>query len=383
MKTKIVAIGDLHFGSPRINSEAQYKRLRNYLYPQLTDAQLLLLTGDTYDQLTTVSSSAHRYVFMLICDLLVRARDTGLKIRILHGTFSHDRDQVSVFTKLATADVDFKVITEISCEELTGFNNGETHPLKIVYLPDNLPYKRSSQVIEHIKTVYQCAGWERADILLGHGTFRHALSCAVECLPACTFTAEEMKPLLEKNGIAIMGHIHIHSHYDYVYYCGSFDRKNHGEEEPKGYYVFKKDLASNDCWDADFIPNADATLFKTITPQGNTPEELVHSLLSQIKVLFPEGFGYVRVIYSEPELRGLYQNVVHQEYPNLVFSGKSIKDKDTNELKLDDVSLDVYEAEIPNANNLGELVYSFLEDNKDLGNLTKERLTSALQTLIG
>ena len=68
---KITAIGDLHFGNPKLKAEELYAKLFKHLYPELADTQLLLLTGDTYDQLTTVNSSANRYVLKFIQDRYV------------------------------------------------------------------------------------------------------------------------------------------------------------------------------------------------------------------------------------------------------------------------------------------------------------------------
>ena len=66
MGLKITAVGDLHFGNPRIKADQMYEKLKKYLYPEILTSHLVLLTGDTYDQLTTVSSSANKYVLMFI-----------------------------------------------------------------------------------------------------------------------------------------------------------------------------------------------------------------------------------------------------------------------------------------------------------------------------
>lgn len=380
---KIVAVGDLHFGNPHIVSELLYQRLVKYLYPELKDAQLLLLTGDTYDQLTTVNSSANYYVNLFIRDLISIAADTKLKVRILHGTYSHDRDQVNVLASYAAnAPVDFKVVNELSCEVLENFNNGYKS-LRMLYIPDNLPFKRSEQVIEQIQTLYRCYGWERCEVVLGHGTFSHTLPIGIEHGPDCVYTTEQFRDLVEPSGIVVMGHIHVHSHKEQVYYCGSFDRMSHGEEEPKGFFTFYKEDRPNASWNAQFHVNFSATLCQTITPQGDTPEELVDSLISQIRIAFKsQDAGYVRVIYSEPELRGLYQKICKQYFPHLVFSGKSSKDSDHLSMRLDDLTLEVYQDEAPNKNNLGNLVYEFLNQRGELEEFSQDVIIDAVNQMV-
>ena len=201
---KITAVGDLHFGNPKLKSEELYIKLVKYLYPELANTQLLLLTGDTYDQLTTVNSSANRYVLKFIQDIYSISSKTGMVIRVLHGTYSHDRDQVAIFDNLALPNTNAKVICKIDCEKLECFNR----ELKIAYIPDNLPYKHSNEVMNYLDNVYKCLGWDKADIVLGHGSFDYALGCSNEHLPECTYTIEQIKPYVKDDGLVIMGHIH-------------------------------------------------------------------------------------------------------------------------------------------------------------------------------
>ena len=42
---KVIGIADLHIGNPRINVEALYRKLQKFLYPELDDAHLLVISG--------------------------------------------------------------------------------------------------------------------------------------------------------------------------------------------------------------------------------------------------------------------------------------------------------------------------------------------------
>lgn len=376
---KIVAIGDLHFGNPKLRAEELYAKLTKYLYPALEDTQLLLLTGDTYDQLTTVNSSANRYVLKFIQDIYSISSSTGMQIRILHGTYTHDRDQVSIFNNLELPYTRTKVIDKITCEELSHFNDHSDTKLRMLYIPDNLQYKHSSEVMKHVADNFKCLGWDKADIVLGHGSFDYALGCSAEHLPECTYTIDQFKPFIDPNGLIIMGHIHRPSHKANVYYCGSFDRMAHGEEEDKGFYTFYRD---GEKWASVFTVNADANLFVTIEPQGNDIETRINSLLTQMHNKFTVPRGYVRVLYNNPEDRGIYQKVCFQAHPNIFFSGKRINETDDNVFKLDELNIDTFTDVKPNMNNLGELAYQFLIDNSINPEFSKDVIVTKVQQLL-
>lgn len=371
---KITAVGDLHFGNPKLKSEELYIKLVKYLYPELANTQLLLLTGDTYDQLTTVNSSANRYVLKFIQDIYSISSKTGMVIRVLHGTYSHDRDQVAIFDNLALPNTNAKVICKIDCEKLECFNR----ELKITYIPDNLPYKHSNEVMNYLDNVYKCLGWDKADIVLGHGSFDYALGCSNEHLPECTYTIEQIKPYVKDDGLVIMGHIHRPSHRANVYYCGSFDRMVHGEEEPKGFYTF---IYQNK-WVSKFCINPDAYKFITITPEGEDLDAKVHDLLNKLEKAFPEQRGYVRVLYTNSDDRVIYQRICAQTYPEVIFTGKRIGEPADSTLDLAELDIDTFTDVKPNINNLGDLVYNFLKErNKDDG-IPKEVITNKVQQLL-
>lgn len=384
MGIKITAVGDLHFGNPRIKADEMYAKLQKYLYPEILTSHLVLLTGDTYDQLTTVSSSANKYALMFIRDLFNMSRKYGIQIRILHGTYSHDRDQVVVFGTLISDQVRAKVVDEIYCEEITDFcnsniNSTSDEKLKVLYIPDNLPYKHSEDVIAHIRKILQVVGWDKVDLVLGHGTFAHALpNVSEEHLPACTYKLEQFDEFVNNNDLIVMGHIHTPSHRGNCYYCGSFERMTHGEEEPKGFFTF---IHQTDHWNARFVEDKNAVKFISIQPQGDTTDSIVNDYIRQVEEDFPDHKGWVRVLSNSSEIRTLLHTVTVQKYPELKYSSKAISDEKLA-IKIADISLEAFDDIKPNVHNLGDLVYQFLNEKSLLGNLTKEIVVEKVHTLI-
>ena len=56
--------------------------------------------------------------------------------------------------------------------------------------------------------------------------------------------------------------------------------------------------------------------------------------------------GYVRVLYNNPEDRGIYQKVCFQAHPNIFFSGKRMNETDDNVFKLDELNIDTFDNSI-------------------------------------
>ena len=380
---KLVAVSDLHFGNPRISSEQLYLKLKKILYPELRDTHLVVIAGDLYDQLLTVSSKAHRYAAMFIADLFRFSARTGCQIRILHGTYTHDRDQLSVFSTLALPQTRYKIINEISCEEITDFRYLSEQlnlKLRVGYLPDNLSYKHSEDAVAHLQRSMTCCGWNTLDLLVGHGAFAHTLPVDANHRPPCLYTHEQFKNLVQ--GPIVMGHIHVHSRKYNIYYCGSFDRMAHGEEEPKGFYVFTRDDANREGWRTRFVVDTLATPFISIQPEGTDLSAISSNFLEQMDEKFPTRSGFVRVIHKSPEVRSLLHRVSVQHFPEVVYSSKSTGEQDTDKIRVDEISLDICDEVRPDIHNLGGLVCQYLEENNLLDSLTREQILDRMQRLL-
>lgn len=385
-RLKIVAVSDLHFGSSKISPEILYQRLQKYFYPEIRDAHLVVIAGDLYDQLLTVGSAAHRSASRFVADLFQHSAATGCQIRILHGTYSHDRDQLSVFSALALPNTQYKIYNEIACEQIDQFRCGDdvlNIPLRIGYIPDNLSYKRSSDVIDHLQQSMTCCGYKSLDVLIGHGSFDHTLPKDIPHKPPCLYTIDQFKDIV--TGPIIMGHIHVHSKRANVYYCGSFDRLAHGEEENKGFYVFTRAIDNVNDWQARFVTNPEATPFITLFPKGKDPSEVAANYLKLVAKYFPYKTGYVRVVHASPEIRTLLHRVSLQHYPEVIYSSKSSGLQDSGGIQISDLTLDVGDEIKPDIHNLTDLVCQYLTENNLLGDVSqqgvRDKMTSLLATL--
>lgn len=381
---KMVSVGDLHFGSPRIDASDLYRKLRKYLYPELKDAHLITVDGDIYDQLLMVNSKAYKFATMFIKDLFNLSALTGCQVRLLHGTFSHDRDQISIFESLAQPKTRFKIVNEISVEEIEGFQNGldtVNCTLRLGYLPDNLSYRNAQDAVDHLKRAMTVCGYGTLDVVVGHGTFLHTVAPGTPHLPAITYTKEMFDDIVR--GIIVMGHIHTPSRKYNIYYCGSFERMSHGEEEDKGFYVFTRDQSGKEGWRSRFVVNREATPFLTVTPEGKDIPEIIHNFIEYVNTHFPEKRGFVRVAHSDPEVRTTLHKVCAQQFDAISYSSKALNTDDTEQaLKVEDITLDIDDDVKPNKNNLGELIWKFLEEHNNTAEVTREEILSTTNSVI-
>ncbi|MDY2700759.1 MAG: hypothetical protein SOV61_14620, partial [Lachnospiraceae bacterium] len=206
----------------------------------------------------------------------------------------------------------------------------------------------------------------------------HALNCAPEHLPPCTYSLKQFSEFVPPDGLIIMGHIHTPSKRQNCYYCGSFERMSHGEEEPKGFFTFDN---SSGQWKGTFIEDKSANKFISIKPHGDDPEETIRNYVEQVKDKFPDLKGAVRVLHNSSEIRQLLHTITIQQFPDLKYSSKAATDEKM-EIKIAGIALDTFDDVKPNVHNLGELVYQFLNEKSLLGDATREDVVDRVHQAI-
>ena len=91
---KIVVLSDLHYGHRKVSGKHLYFNLVKFAYPEIEKCDLLILSGDTFHSLLDFNHPAASYIIQFFNDLFYMSQKYHFKIRILRGTYSHDRDQV-------------------------------------------------------------------------------------------------------------------------------------------------------------------------------------------------------------------------------------------------------------------------------------------------
>ncbi len=371
---KIVLLSDLHYGHKRIPGEHIYKNLKNYVYPELKNCDLCILCGDTFHSLLDFNHPVSKFLILFINDLFYLSQKYKFGIRVLRGTYSHDRNQVTFIEQCAhkymtELNIDIKTYSNISLDEET-INN---ESISILYLPDDLPYKNVDDCLDYVYELFNTRKIKSVDMIIGHGYCQHVLPCDSNMTSSLIYTEEKLNKIC--NHCAYFGHVHtpsIHKNKNNfsIIYVGSFERMNHGEEEKKGFLI-----VDTSTWKNTFIENKNTLKFLTYTPLEDDTLKIIENFKKWINSqnLSKINQNYIRVIHNKPEIRQLLGKIIKDEFPEYkcIYSTKST----AHDLSISDTKIDLSEINLikPTEENIVDLIYDFLKDN-NIGELDKLKI---------
>ncbi len=359
MKTKIkgLSASDFHFGHPRVPAEIMYRNVVKTMYPHLNDElDILFIVGDFFDRLLDMSGQAGYYAALVIDELKKLAEKHQFFIRIVRGTFSHDRLQNQFFIKNAAplminGEQLVRLYDTIEIEHLS------TLGINILYVPDDLPYEDATPVI---KDKIRDAQLTQVDFALTHSYFEHLIPPGLPRKPHNTYSADTFGEFVR--GVVLNGHIHTRRVYKKVVTNGSFERLCHGEEELKGFFVIRYDKETG-ATTHDFIVNEFATTFRTINLSrcASVPEAItkyqkkVSTLVDTDNSTY--GILHIRILTDDNILRDAIVEFTKGEYENVVVTSKKATKKVTSE---EDIITQVADLPIITEANLPSMISEFL-----------------------
>nr|DAK39036.1 MAG TPA: putative DNA double strand break repair [Caudoviricetes sp.] len=251
---QIAIIADLHLGV--LPAQEQKEELDQVFFHDLKlmeKLDLIVLCGDTYDHKFYVNDKTTDLCLWFYQELFTIALAKHAKIRIIYGTKSHEADQYNLLYRFYKLDVDVKVIDFASEEEI--FPN-----INVLYLPEEHIYNKREYYEEFLYNAEK-----QYDYIFGHGVIDDIMTTGKKQkedgkrLHVPHFASGELVDICK--GFVFFGHYHIHSSMKgKVYYIGSYNRWEFGQEEPKGYMI------SNYCngkYDCEFVENSYARTYKT------------------------------------------------------------------------------------------------------------------------
>jgi DNA repair exonuclease SbcCD nuclease subunit len=343
---KILILSDLHIGHPLNKFELLLEGFNKYVVTHLVDTDLLVITGDYFHTALNLNhiDTQHAFFFLSnLCNLSVKYK---FKIRIIQGTYSHDRDQIQRFKPLLEGwDIDFKYLDSIYIEEMDG--------LRLLYLPDNPTFQHTQTLIELCQSM-DISKNNPVDFIFSHGLYdfyqyKNNLPC---------YNLEYLSSIC-KNYI-LSGHIHTHRvHHKYIS-IGSFTRFRHGEEEDKGFVVLNY---KDDKWKHKFYKNVLLIPFITLVLDATTEDLLLKQYTQKLQQYFQEDTcGFIKVIIPNIEHLSLLRSFTKERYPHLVFTHKPIKKTDFQaEFNLD-TSIRLAQ-DLSNLNSLIQHIQQYIKEN--------------------
>lgn len=267
MNVKISFITDIHIGNPKINLPRIVDSLHKYAYPELVKSQIILLGGDFFDCMLNINSDAGVIAIYIIDELIQMSLENKIYLRVLRGTFSHDRYQNRLFVDRARdiPEMDgsplVRTVDKLEIERFKKFN------IDILFCPDDQPQKDMTQAI--LDTI-NANHIDKVDYMCCHGYWEHLLPPNTPVKPHNCLDYQRLKNRVKYQ--IFNGHVHSPGVWNKVVSGGSFERFRHAEEEDKGFYVADLDTEAERS-KLTFIRNKRAVPFITLDLGVHTTSE--------------------------------------------------------------------------------------------------------------
>lgn len=314
----ILSISDIHLGHRRVDARVICANLATALFPRLPGLKLLVLGGDLFDAGLGFSDVSVQVLLEFFITLLKQCDAHGVTVVIVRGTYSHDRTQPE---RLVALHKSCGFTNELRYFDTVSLSYLEALDLRIVCIPDDMPYASSDAIIAHVREQMAELGWESVDYAFVHDEFAHAQPAGATHPPKVLFRAAQFDFVRRA---VLSGHIHTASQFEHVYYNGSFERLAHGEEEDKGFLYLEDDRQT---LRVKFIVNEHTTLFKTIdlTPHRDLDTAL-RVYREWLRDFDPERDANIRIMHPSPEVRVALTRYTVQSYPHFRVTHKPTTD---------------------------------------------------------
>ena len=223
-------IADIHFGS--IDPKVQYDILKEQFLDKIFRLKLdiISINGDLFDHKFMSNSDVIMYAMDFIDRIVQYCRNTGCTLILLHGTLSHDANQLKLFYRyLNDNTVDVRIVEDARFEIVKN--------KKILCIPEL--YGRGSLFYNNL---FYNSGLYDSAIL--HGTIAGSTyGKSIEDLDSSREPVFDINNFIYCKGPVIAGHVHVAQCIKSdMYYTGSPIRDKFGEEQPKGFFLLIHNL---------------------------------------------------------------------------------------------------------------------------------------------
>ena len=372
---KIAVISDIHFGNGRVSAVRTYEHLSETLCPIMDKIRLLVINGDLFDTLLNMNSDAGFYVAMFIDDIINLAVEHKVYIRVVRGTFSHDRHQNRFFVVKDQGEHVYQDKPLVRVLDKIGIEHFDELNINVLYCPDDQPHENMNDaIIDVIKANHLGS----VDLLFSHGYYEHLLPKGIPHIPHNTLSFNKLSKYV--TGLMINGHVHKPSVFENkVITCGSFERFEHDNEQPVGMWLLlAKRSKTQLTWKYQFVKNKGAIPFKTFPVDCyKSPEELQSVVTNYIADIEHTGYPTTDPIYIRfnGSVSGMLE-WVKTNFKNVVVSEK--KTTSSQDIFEEDVSSTSDELPVITEDNLANMVYNNIPKE---ANMTLDEVKEILNEL--
>lgn len=351
---KALALADLHCGNPRLDPMHFVGVMEEYVFPRITsDLTYVFIAGDFFDLLVNLNSASSMAALTVISRLKALCYKNQVRLRVLRGTYTHDRNQPKHFEMVAPEYNEYVALCDTMCVEYD-----DATETSILYIPDDL---KLPNVYEETEKLLEQHGLKQVDLVIHHGYFKHMLPPGIP-EPNGTLDYDKFKKFYK--GCVLNGHVHTTSIHQNVISIGSLDRFAYGEEEAKGFYEITRD--SEGKYTYSFIENKHAYPFWTINLKAFTDDTMMAALDYVSNSWYPKIQAardknlavHVRLVADTPGIIDGVAQVLHDTFPHIVVDkGASTK----KEQYIENIAMDLSELPIITPDNVVDLAIPIIK----------------------
>ena len=325
----IIHTSDIHLAEPTQDQKDMVHAAIDFLeYVRMTKVdpraplKLICIDGDLTEKIISFNGSTWKYVFNFLVWLGRWCSEHGFILRIMRGTYSHDAEQsahsVTIFEALKL-NFDYRYIDRIELEYIESLN------LRILYLPDDLPYENSEAILEVVWDKMRELGWDYVDYAHVHGFFDFTCPEVARSKQKIIYHTEQFT-FVKK--LVHAGHVHYYDAVDNIVSNGNMDNLCFGERGPKGLVL---DIDKGDVVEATHITNPYTCPYDTLTfSEVDTTEDIVATIRAFLTGLKTTRIIHLQVLLPDREKVQAVRKYVMLHYPHVRLKiGKvSLKAKD-------------------------------------------------------
>jgi len=222
-------LSDVHLGTklPKVDYLHSLDAFLELIEKNEEPCECIFVCGDLIDHRLTIDEAKFATLFLLnlVDNHCGKNGRTNIPVRIIHGTYSHDYNQMEIFLPMLQRidNVDVQYFNHAAIGKLP---NGK----KVLYLPQ-----------EYGNIDYTEAFSQTYDIIVGHGPIASAIKSP--CPASRNDIVLPVETLGEISKICVFGHYHEYTDFgNNVYYTGSMLRFRYGEPIPKVFFFCDNDF---------------------------------------------------------------------------------------------------------------------------------------------
>lgn len=274
---------DIHFGAmdPKVQYELLMERLVNKIAPIHFDA--FFINGDLFHHKFMSNSDAVMYALLFVDEIAKLCRRNNATLVLLHGTYSHDADQLKLFYRYYGSGIDIRIVEHMQFEDIKG--------TKVLCIPEE--YGKGYEYYEN--ALFYSGDY---DMVAMHGNIKGAIYGMNQAdLNATKNPTFDIRCFHRCNGPILCGHVHVAGCYqNHIYYSGSPLRWKFGEEQDKGFIVCIYHPVSHQYY--IHFETIESFRYDTINLDDMLKSE-PKEIIEHIMYLKSQGIDYIKIRFSE------------------------------------------------------------------------------------